>query len=417
MSEALRRAVEPIDWLEEAGAVEDQILSQARRTPEGEVIWLHSRSFREGADQPARLGSSLYDGVTGVALFLAAMESIEPREGRRDCILSALSSLRRELHGMVAQQGVEDGPFPLLGGLTGLGGCLYGFGLIGRWLGEQELIQEAAEIATLITPERIMADAALDVMSGCAGAALALLALDRMAPEPLGGWAPIDRAVACGERLLGCQVETEVGPRAWSCNGKPPRFGYAHGAAGIADCLIRLFECTGDSRFLEAAEEGLAFEHLHYDAERGDWPLPGHSEMRSMNSWCNGAPGIALGCLGMLTLQKTAHVEQDFRAALRVTRVRADQKRDTLCCGHTGNVEVLLQSYKVLGEEQLFLAAEEIASAIVAGRRERERLPSGSISEAPGFFRGAAGVGYTFLRLAFPFRLPCVLSMAVEVSG
>ena len=259
-----------IDWLEEAGSLEDQLLSQARRTPDGEVIWLHPRSFDEGASQPVRLGPSLYNGVTGVALFLAAMEHVEPREGRRECILSALAPLRRQLRGEAGDQR------HLLGGFAGLGGYVYGFALIGRWLGEPELIAEAAEIAALITPDRIAADDALDVMSGCAGAALALLALDRVAPEPAGGQTPAERAAACGEHLLTRRTATDTGPRAWPCNGQPPGAGSPTVRPGSPTSWRGFSSAPTRCRFREAAEEGIAFEHLHYDPEHGrDWPCSG----------------------------------------------------------------------------------------------------------------------------------------------
>jgi lantibiotic modifying enzyme len=401
-----------IDWLEEASSLEDQLLSQARRTPEGEVIWLHPRSFSEGVDQPVRLGPSLYNGVTGVALFLAAMEHVEPREGRRECILSALAPLRRQLRGEAGDQRY------LLGGVAGLGGYIYGFALIGRWLGEPELIAEAAETAALITPDRIAADDALDVMSGCAGAALALLALDRVAPEPVQGKTPAERAADCGEHLLTRRIATDTGPGAWPCSGQPPRCGFAHGAAGIADLLARLFERTGEVRFLEAAEEGAAFEHLHYDPEHGDWPLLGVSGPRFMTSWCAGAPGIALGRLGMRGLDGAGHVRQDLSAALRTTQAPADRLGDFLCCGAMGRAEVLLYASEISGEDRLFQASEEIASRVLSRSRDRDGffpwLIPGSDRFAPSFFRGAAGVAYTFLRLARPLPLPCVLSMGIE---
>jgi lantibiotic modifying enzyme len=400
------------DWLEEAGSLEDQLLRQARRTPEGEVIWLHPRSFGKGAGQPVRLGPSLYNGVTGVALFLAALEHIEPREGRRECVLSALASLRRQFQGEARDQHHS------LGGFAGLGGYIYGFTLIGCWLDEPELIAEAGEIATLITPDRIAADDALDVMSGCAGAALALLVLDRISPQPVHGKTPVERAVACGEHLLARSVATEIGSRAWSCNGKAPRCGFAHGAAGIACCLTRLFERTGESRFREAAEEAAAFEHLHYNPEHGDWPLLGLPDLHFMSSWCSGAPGIALGRLSMLALDNAGPMQQDLYAALRTTQAHAARMGDFLCCGAMGRAEVLLHAYEVLGEAQWLQAAEEIASHTVSRNRGQDGLYPwlipGDERFAPNFFRGAAGVAYTLLRLARPSLLPCVLSMKAE---
>lgn len=411
----LLTSTEALDWLEEAGKLEDEILRQARRTAGGEVIWFDPSSLRKEERQPSRLGPYLYDGLTGVALFLAAMEHIEPREGRRDCIFAALASLRRRLQALAAHPpAASDQPLDL-GGFVGLGGYIYAFVLMGRWLGEAALIAEAAEIATRLTADRIAADEALDVMSGCAGAALALLVLDGVSPGALRGEAsPLERAVACGEHLLSRRTSIDGAPRAWPAKGRPPRCGFAHGAAGIACCLTRLFARTGVSSFREAAEEGVAFEDLHYDPQHGDWPLLGIPGERFATSWCSGAPGIALGRLGMLALG-TGPVRQGLQIALHATVTCSKPTFDSLCCGSMGRAEVLLQCHEVLGEERLLTAAEAIASRVVQQSRERDgrycwRGP-GDARFFPSFFAGAAGVGYTFLRLARPSFLPCVLSL------
>lgn len=399
-------------WLEEALALEEQLLRQARRTPANDVIWLDPRPFRGEGARLVPLGWHLSDGVTGVALFLAALEHVEGTRERRAFILPALAPVRRYLGRLVADPpaaGELD-----LGGFRGLGGFIYGLLLIGRWIGEPELIAEAAAAAALLTPDRIAADEALDVMSGCAGALAGLLALDRECPEAVDGWTPLERAMACGERLLDRRVAPDGGPRAWPAGGKPPRCGFAHGAAGIAASLGRLFERTGDRRFLEAAEEGIELEHLRYDPEHGNWPLPG-AGLGFMTSWCNGAPGIALGRLGLLGISAAGPVAADLEAALATTAAFSHPTGDGLCCGTLGRAEILLRAHEILGEERLLRAAGETASRAVARSREREggyvwsAAADGHLS--PAFLTGAAGVGYGLLRLARPASLPCVLAL------
>lgn len=407
-------APESVDWLEEAGSLEDQILAHARRTPSGEVVWLHPVASDNAGSPPVRVGPQLYDGVAGLALFLGALEHIEPREGRRDLILSTLAPVRHFLRTLAADGAEEGGAAPFsLGGFTGLGGFLYAFLLLSRWLGEPELLADAVEIATLVTPERIAADDVLDVMKGCAGTALALLALDRVAPAALRGKGPAERAAECGEHLLARRVPAGGEPRGWPTKDLPPRCGFAHGAAGISYCLTRLFERTGDARFREAAEEGIAFEHGCFDSEHGNWPLPGVPGQRFMTAWCSGAPGVALGRLGM-TASGSAPVQQDLRAALDTTATCALVPVDSLCCGNMGRSDILLQAHKVLGEDRLLAAAEETATQVVLRSRERGGhyyWPTSGGRFALSFFGGAAGVGYTLLRLARPSLLPCVLSL------
>jgi len=401
------QAAQSADWLAAALALEDPILDHARKTSGGDVIWLHPASFLGESPRPVGIGWGLYDGVAGMALFLAAFDRVEGSDARREMVLDTLAPLRRHL---------RREPSLGLGGFTGLGGAIYVLALLGRWLDEPALLEEAAWLATLVTPARIAADTAFDVMDGCAGAALALLALERLAPEPVrGGETPLDRAVACGEHLLRQRAASDGGPRAWASKGLAPLCGFAHGAAGIACCLARLHERTGDARFREAAEEGVAFEGLHYDPERGNWPILRVPGRPFMTSWCSGAPGVALGRLGMLSLGTTGPVLQDLRAALETTAACPPAGADSLCCGSLGRAEVLLHAHEVLGEEGLRHAAEATAAAAVQQSQAqggRYQFPGqGGSGFAPFLFTGAPGVAYALLRLARPSLLPCVLAL------
>jgi lantibiotic modifying enzyme len=404
----------PIDWLEEALSLEEQIWSHAGRTPSGEVVWLRPDSLNGPAARKVRLGSSLYDGVTGVALFLAAVEHALGSRERREPILRALEPVRRQLAQIAADP--EAAPRFNLGGCTGLGGYIYSFLWIGRWLGEAGLLEEAAALAALITPERIEADEHLDVMHGCAGAVLGLLALDGALGEASRHTpAPIDRARACGEHLLRRRISLQGQPRAWPARGGQPLCGFAHGATGIAYALTRLFERTQDARFLEAAEEAIAFERLHYSPEHGNWPLLDYPEPCFSTGWCHGAPGIALGRVGMPDLAGGPEARQETRSALQTTLTCRKAARDFLCCGEMGKAEILLQAHAALGEEDLLEGAVRIASGAVSGSRERgghyRWLAPGHSGFEPTFFRGAAGIGYSMLRLASPASLPCVLAL------
>ena len=72
--------------------------------------------------------------------------------------------------------------------------------------------------------------------------------------------------------------------------------GYAHGAAGIADCLLDLWEVSGEERWLEAALGGarwLARQVLPAldDGSGLEWPMTeGGQPVGAL--WCHGAAGV-----------------------------------------------------------------------------------------------------------------------------
>jgi type 2 lantibiotic biosynthesis protein LanM len=398
----------------EARSIGEQILRAARSTKDGKLAWLDPLNPRDDAGNPVRLGPHLYDGTCGVALFLACLEHATGSGEFREPTLRALAPLRRQMTHLVTVPTAAEKLQFKLGGAFGLGAYVYSFLRIGRWLGETVLLEEAAEIATLITPERIAGDGGLDVASGGAGALLALLRLDEEIPESRRDAArPLERALACGEHLLRRCVTQDGQPPAWPANGYRPWCGFAHGVAGIAYALTALAERTGREEFLAAARESLAYERLHYDPEHKNWrDLRGVGES-FMTAWCHGAPGVALGRLGMIAVGDP-EIESEMWRALETTRDYPLLDRDSICCGNLGRADILLQASQQLGEEDLREAARELAWRAVTRAQDRGHYGGFTPEDCrflPMFFTGAAGIGYALLRLAEVPDLPCVLRL------
>jgi lantibiotic modifying enzyme len=85
----------------------------------------------------------------------------------------------------------------------------------------------------------------------------------------------------------------------------------------------------------------------------------------------------------------------------------------SLCHGQAGNADVLISGSQLLGEENPLRSAEAIAQEGME-RYERRRIPwpcgLPNANETPDLMLGLAGIGYFYLRLADPERIPSVLS-------
>ncbi|POX86201.1 type 2 lantipeptide synthetase LanM [Mycobacterium kansasii] len=344
------------------------------------------------------LGHDLYNGVSGIALFLAAHAAVTGSAPSSELALAAVAHLRKEFRGGNAAPAARALG---LGGGSGLGSIVYALAVMSKCLRDDALLADAHMVAALITDDLISADRQLDVMGGSAGAILGLLRLyrDTRCGDVLA------RAARCGEHLLG---ERRVGPqgrRSWSRpdSGKALN-GISHGAAGFAYALAALAAATGREDFALAASECVAFENSSYDPGRHNWPdLRGDEDMRWPSQWCHGAPGIGLARIAMARLPgaDTAVLTADIRnAAVAVESQWSVQLRDTLCCGALGSVEFLSQAGIALDQNDLReLAARRLAGVIsAAGERGDYRWTAGNSRFNPGMFRGLAGVGYTALR-------------------
>jgi lantibiotic modifying enzyme len=125
-----------------------------------------------------------------------------------------------------------------------------------------------------------------------------------------------------------------------------------------------------------------------------------------MAGWCHGAPGIALGRLGMLGSIDDAEIREEIARALETTRSARIDQSDHICCGSMSRVAILTLASHRLGDEGLLAAAERLAERAL----ERGRRPADSVFD-PTLFLGAAGIAWTLLGLSDPACTPCVLTL------
>jgi len=358
------------------------------------------------------LGPDLYQGTSGIALFLAAFQHVTGDPAFAELAAAALTPVRRRLRSPAAPALLDEGG---IGGAVGAGALLYTLVRVAGWLDDPGWLEDAEIVARLLTPARIAGDSVLDLMGGAAGALLGLLAYY----EATGATAAREQAAQCGQHLLARQVASPAGPPAWPTLGGALLTGFSHGAAGIAYACLRLYARIPDPAYLDAARAGIAYEQAVFVPAAGNWPdlrLPVGAQPTFMNTWCHGAPGIGLGRIAGLPLLDTPAIRAEIEAALQSTLASKLHGVDHLCCGNFGRIEVLLTAGRQLARPALVATAHEWAARLVAradqagGFYFAPELPPDIA--VPGFFRGTAGVGYELLRLAYPDQLPAVLLWA-----
>ena len=344
------------------------------------------------------LGPELYNGVSGIAVFLAAHAAVTGCKSSGELALAGMSHLRKNLRGRNAARMARSLG---IGGATGLGSIVYALTVMSKSLHDDDLLADAHVAAELFTDDLIAADKQLDVMGGSAGAILGLLRLyrDTQSSDVL------KRAIKCGEYLL---RQPRVGPeghRGWSGQGSGPHGlnGMSHGAAGFAYALASLSAATGRDEFAKAASECIAFENLSYDAERSNWPdLRGDGEPGWPCQWCHGAPGIGLARIAMTKRGglDSKLLATDIRNALVGVERGWPGPLDTLCCGALGSIEFFCEAGSALGRSDLReLASRRLMTLLEAATSNGDyRWNSGNRQFNLGLFRGVAGVGYTSLR-------------------
>lgn len=387
----------PHIFVAEADKIAGELANRAIRKGPG-AAWIGSDWLGDSeVSQLVPLGPDLYNGVCGIAVFLAAHANATGHEAAAELARAGILSLRKKLKGRNSARMARTLG---LGGAMGLGSIVYALVVISKCLHDAELLADAHVAAELITDDLIKR---LDVISGSAGGILGLLRLyrDTRSDDAL------KRAAKCGDHLLGKSRIGAEGRRSWNWGERGSASqalnGMSHGAAGFAFALASLSAATGREEFAKAASECIAFENSSFDAERTNWPdLRGDSEPSWRCQWCHGAPGIGLA---RIATARRGRLDADVLMA-DIQKALAGVERgwphpvDTLCCGTLGSIEFLCEAGDALVRPDLRdLASRRLLSVLETARSTGDyRWNTGDRRFNLGLFRGLAGIGYTLLR-------------------
>lgn len=397
--------------LKAALAVGDRLESLALRD-EKNVSWIGLTLLNQKHWTLASLGIDLYDGLSGVILFLAYLGSVTQEKRYTTLAKTALTTMQRQMESSKAF-------ITSIGGFNGWGGIIYTLTHLGVLWDEPELLAEAESLVELL-PDLIAKDEQLDIIGGAAGCIASLLNLYRCAPCQR----TIGAAIQCGDRLIARAQKMEQGI-GWIAAGigKKPLAGFSHGAAGIAWALLELEAMTGEERFRKAALEAIAYERSLFCLQVGNWPdlrefenavlAQSKEPVNFMTAWCHGAPGIGLGRLRSLPHLNDTETRAEIGTALHTTLTQGFGLNHCLCHGDLGNLELILQASLTLNDSKWLHQVNRLAAIILESINKHGWLCGVPLGvETPGLMTGLAGIGYQLLRLAEPTHIPSVLTLA-----
>jgi type 2 lantibiotic biosynthesis protein LanM len=404
--------IDRAQWLAASCAVGERLVETALHGTE-DVSWIGLNLLRQKQWILAPLGLDFYDGVPGIALFLAYLGSLSGQERYTTLARAALQTVRRRLDPAARKKGLGK-----IGGFVGWGGLLYLLAHLGVVWAEPALLDEARELVEEL-PQRIAQDKDLDIIGGAAGCIAALLSLQSSRPSVR----VLELARQCGEHLL-ARVRHMPHGLGWEppFANHAPLTGFSHGTAGISWALLQLAANTGEERFRTAALGGIAYERSLFSAKAENW-----LDMRVHDTdptqvpefpvgWCHGAPGIGLSRLLCRRLLHDPLFDAEIETALRTTMTSGFGYNHCLCHGDLGNLELFLEAARAWPASSCAEKSQRLAAGIFNSIRDDGWVCSNPLAvESPGLMTGLAGIGYGLLRCADPARVPSILSLAPPI--
>ncbi|MFI6497866.1 type 2 lanthipeptide synthetase LanM family protein [Nonomuraea typhae] len=404
-------SLEPVAQERDAGDPDALVLAALRVgerlrelavTVDGGAQWFGVNATGDGDWSLGRLRPDLFNGLSGIALFLAHLGALTGDTRHTDLARAALNTA-------LAQTGRG-----LLGrelGMAGYGGVAYVLSHLAALWQEDRLLGHAMNLLEPLSA-LIEADREYDVVGGCAGVLAGLDSLYALSPEPRVREV-MDKA---GRHLLNSRMG--AGWLSESLRGQAgrPISGFSHGMGGMGWALGRAGEVLSEGAYVRAGADAIRYEQQSFDPARGTFAeLRDHSGFEFAEDtppaafWCYGAMGIGLSRVlssGWLT---GPLVEAEIDAALAATRAHGFGLSQCLCHGDFGNIELLLQVAALRDDPGLGREAVALAHASAA----RREWVCGTVSEVqvPGLMTGLAGIGYGMLRVARPDRVPAVIAL------
>lgn len=192
---------------------------------------------------------------------------------------------------------------------------------------------------------------------------------------------------------------------------------FAHGRAGIAYALIKLYEASGQQRFniagLELAERELTdIDRIGRNSSVG---APDHAgAAASQLAWCRGKPGVALALKVASKGGDKRKIDATVSAVISAINSSPLERSDCICHGNLGNLLLVRE----LMDDELRAGISSGLERKVVRRISRHGVVCGNFGlETAGLMEGLAGMGLALLTLAEPARIPNVLILEPASAG
>lgn len=348
------------------------------------------------------VGNDLYNGNSGIALYLAYLGAVTGEEKYRDAALESIEPVINYLNK------INNVTYEKIGGFSGMCGWFYAIFHIGHLLNNKKLIDYVKDKIIIIKNFSGITQNH-DIISGYSGALGALLSIHDKTDDENFKHLLLDICLdiykAINDNII---VLHEKNCITW---GKEGYVGYSHGNAGVEPQLMRLYNIVGDIDILDTIKKSLLYSRCMFDKEHKNWKKE-LSKNDFSYGWCHGAPGILLSRLMLLQAGYIdKEIMQEIWDAIDTTKKHSFGIDYSLCHGDIGNLLILNYAAKVLKDYKLGLQCiatlDEFLNKYFSSSWGTAEFTE---TENSCLMVGPAGIGYGLLQFYDADMMPNILT-------
>jgi len=385
----------------EAKRIGDYLEQNAIYSNYGDVSWIGLETNYYGQWQVSALDKGLYNGLSGIGLFLAYLGKLTNEQKYHD--------LAKKVEKTIFLTPINDNG--LISAFHGKASPLYMFSHFNKIYGESKERNDYIEKALTNIELNIKEDKLFDLLGGSAGTIQVLLNLYEQSDNERA----LSIARLCGEHLVHNKIVLPEGTGWPSITDPKPLGGFSHGTSGIAWSLLRLHNLTKDQKFYDVAIDAIRYDQSLFDKDADNWKDIRCSDYNSNQhsaAWCHGSAGIGLSRIMYMPFLNNYNIIPEIETAINTTLKMGMGKTHCLCHGDLGNTELFLKAGKALNKKKFYEMAQSIGASVIAYYKEHNYYKTGVNGhiELPGLMLGVSGIGYQLLRLANPEIIPSILT-------
>lgn len=263
-----------VSWEEIMGRQVDEIgeylFNTAVFDEKGTPAWMGVLGQPDGSWRCEPIGFDLYDGIPGIVIFLQQLTAVRSDEKYKDLLYSAKVRLFQYTEEWKKRQEsgmtFEGVDEERTGAFFGVASGAYAYLILYHISGDREYL-DYAKLHGELLEDYYEKDKHYDFVSGNAGAVYVLGKLFEMTGERRF----LELAVRIGDWLWERAVETSYGWGWKIAEDQMPMTGMSHGSSGFLMAYGELLKNTGDSKYEDIIRKLLSYEDHFFSEELGNW--------------------------------------------------------------------------------------------------------------------------------------------------